>query len=187
MNKRERPAEKAYAQCMPYTPDPQFMHGMPGAGMQSPYNMPYPGTMNPGTYGCAHGHMPGMGMQSQYYPTMPQEQMENMYPKTYCIIQPEVECQCDMMQMKYGMMYTPSREQVEATADEIYKSVCPMVEDAIRSEEKDKETKERQMGLFGGRILRDFITVLLLRELISRRPNYGYMPYYHGYGQYPAY
>ncbi len=142
--------------------------GMQPMGMQ-PMNM-QPTGMQP------------MGMHNQYNPmvTMPEQELENMYPNVYNIVNPVVESHCDQMDMKYGAMYCPTKEQVEAETEQIVKEVENNVLAAI---EKDGATAERQLGFgFGGRrLLRDLAGILLIRSLIGRRRPYGYFPgYFYG-------
>lgn len=126
--------------------------------------------------------MQTMGIPSQYYPmmTMPDQQLENMYPKIYNIIYPVVISHCDEMDMKYGTMYTPSKEQLEATTDNILTKVEANVEEAIK---QDSGWDERQFGFGGRRLLRGLIGILLIRELLRRRrrPFFGF-PFGGGFG-----
>ncbi len=125
---------------------------------------------------------PVMPMQQMYYPmmAMPEDQLENMYPKTYKIINPVVQNYCDKMEMKNGVMSTPSKEQLDEICENICKDVEADVDKVMEAEIKDEK---RQLG-FGGRfILRDLATILLLRELIRRRRTFGYPGYgFPGYG-----
>ena len=92
--------------------------------------------------------MQAMGIPNQYSPmmTMPEQQLENMYPNIYNIINPVVEKHCDNMDMKYGTMYCPKKEELEATTDNILAEVEHDVATAI---EKEAGMGERQLG-FGG-------------------------------------
>lgn len=123
-----------------------------------------------------------MGIPSQYQPmmTMPEQQLESMYPNIYNIINPVVESHCDNMNMKYGPMYCPTKEELEATTDNILDKVEPDVEAAI---EKEAGAAERQFGFGGRRLLRNLIGILLIRSLLGRRRRpFGYYPgYYQGY------
>mgnify|MGYP000277495959 CR=1 FL=1 len=144
---------------------------------------------------CCMPYMPYtqmMNMPDYCYPmvAIPQQELEGMYPKTYSVIMPVIERNCDMMDMKYGMMYSPTREEIEAMADNIVKDVSPDVDMVISQAQREEE---RQLGLGGRRILRDLALILLIRELIRRRNSYGggYGGYY-GYpggmfGGYPVY
>ncbi|NSW92607.1 MAG: hypothetical protein HPY74_18475 [Firmicutes bacterium] len=131
-----------------------------------------------------------MSMPDYCYPmmTMPQQQLESMYPKVYIIIFPVVRRHCDMMDMKYGVMHIPTREQLDSMVDSIVKTVSSDVELAIAEGVREEE---RQLGLGGRRLLRDLVLILLLRELIRRRGQYwGYYGYpggmYGTYGGYPG-
>ena len=141
-------------------------------------------------------YMQQMGIPCQYYPmvTMPQEQLEDMYPECYYVINPAVERTCDQMDSHYGHMYTPSREQLESMVDRIYREVEADVNKAYsRSPNED----ERQFFGGGRRVLRDLISILLIRNLLRRRsPFFGPSPFYGGspfygtpgiYGGYPFY
>ncbi len=134
-------------------------------------------------------YMQMMDMPNYCYPmaTMPEQQLESMYPKVYIIIFPVVQRHCDMMDMQYGMMYVPTCEQLDSMTESIVKIVSQDVEMTITKGEREEE---RQLGLGGRRLLRDLVTILLLRELIRRRRPYGYAGYYEypggGYGSYPG-
>jgi hypothetical protein len=129
-------------------------------------------------------YMRKMKMPEEYSPMMemPQENLESMYPRSYHIVNPEVERSCGMMHMKYGPMYMPNRQQVESMVDEIDNRVGPEID----AEYQDDEGEERQFGFggFGGRrrFRRDLITILLLRRLFRRRrPHFGF-PGFGGFG-----
>jgi hypothetical protein len=83
------------------------------------------------------------------------------------------------------MMYIPTCEQLDSMTDSIVKIVSPDVEVTITQGGREEE---RQLGLGGRRLLRDLVTILLLRELIQRRRPYSYGGYY-GYpgGSYGGY
>ena len=129
---------------------------------------------------------PMMPMQQQCCPmmAMPENQLETMYPKTYQIINPVVMNYCDMMDMKYGVMNNPTKEQLDEVCEDICKDVETEVDKVVAAEMKEGQ---RQLG-FGGRyILRDLAGILLLRELLRRRRPFGYPGYgYPGYG-FPGY
>lgn len=129
-----------------------------------------------------------MPIQPMYYPmvTMPEEQLEKMYPKTYQIVNPVVQSYCDKM----DVMSNPTKEQLNEMCEKICKEVEADVEKAIAAENKDEK---RQLGFGGRAILRDLAGILLLRELIRRRrvfgyPGYGFPSYgYPGYGGFYGY
>jgi hypothetical protein len=102
--------------------------------------------------------------------------LEAMYPQVYYKVYPYVKNYCDMVGIKHGMMFSPTKEQMDMMVDNIYNQVQPMV-DMPEDEMKDMEnTRPIVFGpaVFGGRrFLRDIIGILLIQELLNRRP-YGY-------------
>lgn len=148
----------------------------PVMGAQNQYN-PVMGAQNQynPVMGAQNQYNPVMGVQDQYNPmlTMPEQQLENMYPNIYNIVNPVVEKHCDNMEMKYGKMHCPTKEQVEAITDNVLSEVEGNVEAAIK---KEAGQAERQFG-FGGRpILRGLIGILLIRNLLRRRRPFGFFP-----------
>ncbi len=153
-------------------------------------------------------YMQMMSMPQQYSPmaTMPDEELENMYPQTYHIVQPMVENECNNMVSNYGDMYCPNKAHLESMIDNIYKNVEANVEANIEAnanveanvkdnvkeiskekgaeKEKEKEIekeKNRQFGFGGRRVLRDLAGILLIRELLRRRrPFFGHPGFYGG-------
>lgn len=127
--------------------------------------------------------MQTMGIPSQMYPmaTMPEQQLERMYPRIYYIIYPAVVRHCDMMDTTYGSMYIPTRDHLEKMIDDITVIVEVDVDVAIKQE--SGESEERQFGFGGRRLLRGLIGILLLRELLRRRrrPFFGF-PFGGGFG-----
>lgn len=122
-------------------------------------------------------YMQTMNMPTQYAPmvTMPQQELEAMYPKIYFIIYPCVCRQCDMA----GTMAAPTKEQLETMTENIVNEVEPNV--AAQLAEDEKEGRQLFFGT-GRRFLRDLAGILLIRELIRRRPFYGYSyPGIYGY------
>ena len=145
--------------------------------------------MNPYHMGPQQMGMPSTCMPSQMYPmvTMPEQQLEKMYPRVYYVVYPVVTQHCDMMDSKYGNMYIPEAKEVERMIDDIYVKVETDVTVAVR--EDSKESDDRQLGLGGRGLLRGLIGVLLIRDLLRRRRRpifgfpYGYSyPYGSGYG-----
>ena len=127
-------------------------------------------------------YMKAANLPMDYYPmvTMPEQQLEAMYPKTYKIIQPVAERTCDKMEERYGPTFIPTQEQLEAMVNEVYDKVEADVNDTIK---QSPYGRERQFTGSGRRILRDFISALLIASLIRRRrqPFFGY-PGYGGFG-----
>jgi len=148
-----------------------------GANVMNPCNpmaMPVQNAYNP------------MGVSpAQYnqFAEMPTEDLENLYPQTYNVIQPVVESECDKWMSKNGDK-CPSKEEYDNIVSDIYKKVESDVEAAIKN---SPVPEERQFFGGGRRILRDFIGALLIGNLIRRRrrPFYG-SPFY-GYYGYPFY
>lgn len=135
-----------------------------------------------------------MGLPRNGCPMMeiPKEQMEAMYPKVYNIIYPHVKNQCDMYKAEFGQMNNPSFEQLNEMAD----NITDLVEKDVDTEvNKMGNEGERQLGFGGRRLLRDLVSILLIRQLIGRRPPfYGYPGFYGGYpgtfgsyGMYPGF
>lgn len=116
-------------------------------------------------------YMQYMNIPNQMQPmvNMPEENLERMYPEIYYKIQPEVERQCDMLDMTYGYMYAPSRQDVDRMVDDIYSRVEQYdMETSARQVSADADSVETQF--FGGRgALRDLVGILLIRELLDRR------------------
>lgn len=136
-----------------------YQPNMPG--MMSVQNMPDMG--NP-------QNMYMTGMPEYYYPMlcMPCQKMEAMYPKVYHMINDRVNHYCNMMDMKYGPMYMPSKDEMDSMAEDIYKDMAPQVEQMEEYQEAEENT-QRQFGFGGRRLLRDLILIQLIRELIRRR------------------
>jgi hypothetical protein len=144
-------------------------------------------------------YMQMMNIPAQYYPMMemPQQQLESMYPRCYYMIYPEVHRHSDMLCAKYGPMYTPSKKLIDAMVDDIDNTVGADVDAEYQDAEEDKDNEERQLGFgvghfgFDGRrrFRRDLISILLLRELIHRRPHHHHFenPYRYDdeFGGYP--
>lgn len=112
---------------------------------------------------------------------MPQ-QLESMYPKTYHVIQPEVDKVCDEFMM-CGQM-CPTQEQMDAMVDHVYSRVEINIEAVIKQSPREEE---RQFVGGGRRILRDFIGALLITNLIRRRPPYFYNYPFYGPGFIPPF
>jgi hypothetical protein len=104
--------------------------------------------------------------------TMPEYQLETMYPNTYDIIYPEVVHHCDMFDMEKGSMTLPTHEEIERMVDNVIIKVEVEVEAEIRSGMREAEIREsetRQMGFEGRGLLRDLSRILFLREFFQRR------------------
>jgi hypothetical protein len=108
-----------------------------------------------------------MQMQMQPEADMPEYLLEDMYPRSYDIIYPEVVRQCDMFDKDSLGIDIPTREDINRMTDNITAAIEPQVEADMNSENGEGEM--RQFGFAGRRLLRDLVGVLLLRELFQRR------------------
>lgn len=152
-----------YMPCMPMSnmqnnccPMMDMQSNFPMMGM--PSNYPMMGMPS---------NFPVMGMSGNFpMMEMPQEQLESMYPEMYHVVHPHVKNHCDMFDSKYGMMHTPKREQLESMTDDICRKVEVDVDILINT---NREGDDRQIGFGGRRVLRDLVSILLIRELINRR------------------
>lgn len=156
----------------------------------------------PNNWSC-NPYMQMMDLPQKYEPMveMPQEELEAMFPRCYYMVHPEVCRHCDRLISKYGKTYTPTRRQLENMVDDIDNRVGQEIEAEYEDndyadnqetmgapENYQKDGDDRQFGFGGGffggrrRFRRDFISIILLNELLRRRrrPYYGY-----GYG-YPG-
>lgn len=133
---------------------------------------------------CMPNMMNVMDCPQQCFPmaTMPQQQLEDMYPKTYYIVHPRVQHYCHMMDMNYGCSYCPTKEQLDSICDRICDEVEADVEAAIC--EEGQNGADRQFGFGGRRLLRALVGTLLVRELLRGRRPYGFSGYYGGYPGY---
>lgn len=130
--------------------------------------------------------MAAMPAQYNQFAEMSTEDLENLYPQTYNIIQPVVESTCDNWMNKHGDK-CPSEKEYDSMVSDICKKVEANVEAALKT---SPNPEERQFFGSGRRLLRDFTGALLVTNLIRRRrrPFFGFPPYYGGfYGGYPFY
>jgi hypothetical protein len=106
-------------------------------------------------------------MEMELEEMMPEYKLERMYPKTYDIIYPEVMRQSDMYDKEHGNMTIPSRDEIERMVDNVVIKIEIEIENSMNM--NNRETDNRQLGFWGGGLLRDFTAALLLRELFGRR------------------
>ena len=113
------------------------------------------------------------------------QQYSNMYPNSYNIINPVVE---DIVsRMDENITYIPTQENIDRMEDAIFDVVNGQISDdfELRDNYDDKATETAQFGRYPTRqysrrpyrrrtLLRDFIRLLLLRQLFRRRGNYYY-------------
>lgn len=118
-------------------------------------------------------YMQMMNMPQQYSPMMemPHEQLQNMFPRCYVIIMPEVERMCDRMCAQHGPMFNPSRQMLESMVDDIDNRVGADVDMDYQDFDQCDDRQFAFGGMGGGRrrFRRDLITILLLRGLLDRR------------------
>lgn len=105
------------------------------------------------------------------------DDLETMYPDTYKIIFPMVVSSCSMVSIN-----TPITESmVDEMTDDIYDravadsriSIDINIEVENREEDNSRQRRPRRRNRF----LRDFIRVLLLRELLRRRRRFPIRPF----------
>ena len=108
------------------------------------------------------------------------DDLERMYPEVYKIVYPMVCFACDNIR-------TPVNEQmVDMMTDDIYDRVeadgrinielSVEVRDTQSNNEETKENRQRRPRR-RNRFLRDLIRILLLRELLGRRPRFPIRPF----------
>ena len=107
---------------------------------------------------------PTMAPMETYY-----DDLERMYPEVYRVVYPMVCFACDNIR-------TPvTEEMVDMMTDDIYDRVEAdgrinvEVSVEVRNDEEVQEDRQRRPGR-RNRFLRDLIRILLLRELLRRRP-----------------
>jgi hypothetical protein len=99
---------------------------------------------------------------------MTEYQLESMYPEVYYIIYPHVIHHCDTFDKNSCCnMMMPTSEELRQMSEDISMRVEPEVENAIM--QGNRETQDRQLGFQGRGMLRDLVSILLLRELFERR------------------
>ena len=113
---------------------------------------------------------------NQMYPmaTLAEQELEKMYPKVYHTVYPAISRSCDTLDSTHGSMHIPTKDEVKRMVDEIYKRVEVDANEALKQDYSSEQ--ERQLGISGRALLRDLITILLIRELIRRRrrPLFGF-------------
>lgn len=133
-------------------------------------------------------------MGNTYDPMIEEEDEQDLamlYPRLYHRVMPLVKYHGDQMELRYGTMYCPTRDELGNVTDDIY----DMIEKNMNADEYDDEheeddehrgyyrndeEQERQRPRRRRRFLRDLISILLLRDLHRRRrrrrrrrPHYG--------------
>lgn len=100
-------------------------------------------------------------MMPPYYPTQPTETLDQMYPEIYYKCYPVVKRACEMYDVPSNPMFYPypTRAAVQQLAD----YCCQQIES------DPAFMMDRQ-----GRLFRDLVLILLLRQLLFRRGVYWY-------------
>lgn len=137
--------------------------------------------------GYPNRNCPGMCMNNQTpYQNMYQsnDDLEEMYPDTYRIIYPMVVSACNMVNV--DMPITES--MINRMTDDIYdraeadSRITIDINIEVENREEDdsrqisEDTRQRRPRR-RNRFLRDFIRVLLLRELLGRRRRFPFRPF----------
>lgn len=127
-------------------------------------------------------YLPQYYQMMYFYPTMRMPMVEDkdadlkmLYPKIHILLYPMVKQHCDKMVSMYGIMYCPSKKEM----DHISKEICEMHEKHHRDDENDDNLNDdddmRQRLRINRRIgTQDLIKVLLINELLGRRRYGGY-------------
>lgn len=105
-----------------------------------------------------------------------------LYPDVYHRIMPMVRYHGDQMEMRYGAMYRPTSEELERITDDIYDRLGNEMnldeyddydedesDNELRGYYRNNEEETRQRPRRRRRFLRNFISVLFLRDLHRRR------------------
>lgn len=107
-------------------------------------------------------------MESMYDPMIEEEDEQDLamlYPELYHRAMPLIMYRGDQIEMRYGAMYTPTRDEVERITDDIY----DRLEMDMNIDEYDESEAEFRQRPRRRRFLRDLIRILFLRDLHRRR------------------
>ena len=105
------------------------------------------------------------------------DDLERMYPEVYRVVYPMVCFACDNVRMPV------TEEMVDMMTDDIYDRVEADgrinidISVEVRNDESDSEETRQRRPRRRNRFLRDLIRILLLRELIRRRPRFPMRPF----------
>lgn len=133
---------------------------------------------------------------------MDDKRLEMMYPKVYFKAMPMIKHHCDMMEAKHGMMYCPTKEEMDKVKDDIYEKLDKEMDDDDEHEhhhehhhdedcecKRDNDAVQNDADVYGdrrrprygrGNAIKDLLGILLINELLGRRRGYN-NPYY-GWG-----
>ncbi|MBL4935104.1 hypothetical protein JK636_04960 [Clostridium sp. YIM B02515] len=110
-------------------------------------------------------------MGNMYDPMIEEDDEQDLamlYPSLYHRVMPLVMYHGDQMEMKYGPMYAPTREEVGRITDDIYDRLGSDMNFDEYENEDEGEEKSRQRPR-RRRFPRDLISILFLRDLHRRR------------------
>lgn len=124
-------------------------------------------------------------MENMYDPMIEEEDEQDLamlYPELYHRVMPWVMYYGDQIEMRYGAMHTPTRDEVEKITDDIYDrlEMDMNIDEYDENEAEEAESRQRPRRR---RSLRDLIRILHLRDLHRRRRRRRRRrPHYGGYG-----
>lgn len=112
-----------------------------------------------------------------------EQDLSMLYPRLYHRVMPLVKYHGDQMELRYGTMYCPTRDELRNITDDIYNRIeknmkVDEYDDEDEEDENDNEYRryyrndeeeERQRPRRRRRFLRDLISILFLRDLHRRR------------------
>lgn len=105
---------------------------------------------------------------AMYDPMIEEEDEQDLavlYPELYHRVMPWVMYYGDQIEIRYGAMYTPTRDEVERITDDIY----DRLEMDMNIDEYDENEAEFRQRPRRRRPVRDLIRILHLRDLHRRR------------------
>lgn len=140
-------------------------------------------------------YMPMWNIPQYYYPMtdFDDDRLRMMYPRIYNDLYPMINNYCDMMERRYGTMYTPTREEMDSMVEDMTRNLGGRPEEITQEGEAAAETLA-PIGYDGDyrhydghHGMSDLARILLIRELMRRRRRhhpgmYGHRDYYgHNY------
>lgn len=123
-------------------------------------------------------YMPMWNIPQQYYYPMTDyddDRLQSMYPRIYNDLYPMVNNYCDMMERKYGPMYTPTREEMDSMIEDMNRNLGLTSEQPATEQEGSVETLAPIE--YGAdyrhydrhHAVNDLARILFLKELMRRR------------------
>lgn len=105
------------------------------------------------------------------------DDLEKMYPDTYRVVYPMVVSACNMVNMNAPI----TEEMVDSMTDDIYDRAEAdgriSIDINIEVDNRENNDVRQRMPRRRNRFFRDFIRVLLLRELLRRRRRFPIRPF----------